>query len=141
MVLSFEMPFALIPLLKFCNSSKKVGPLKESIYTVVIAWILSFALIVVNTYFLVWTYVDWLVHNHLPKYANALISIVVFALTAAYLVFVVYLTFRRDTVSTYVPVSERAQGQVEAGGAQSVASAADADQPPPFRKDLADASM
>jgi len=32
MVLSFELPFALIPLLKFCNSSKKVGPLKESIY-------------------------------------------------------------------------------------------------------------
>jgi Kef-type K+ transport system membrane component KefB len=104
MMLSFEMPFALIPLLKFCNSSKKVGPLKESIYTVLIAWILSFALIVVNTYFLVWTYVDWLVHNHLPKYANALVSIVVFALMAAYLV------FRRDTVSTYVPVSERAQG-------------------------------
>ncbi|RLM80353.1 metal transporter NRAT1 [Panicum miliaceum] len=134
MVLSFEMPLALIPLLKFCNSSKKVGPLKESIYTVVIAWILSFALIVVNTYFLVWTYVDWL-------YANALVSIVVFALMAAYLVFVVYLTFRRDTVSTYVPVSERAHGQVEAGGAQAVASAADADQPAPFRKDLADASM
>jgi hypothetical protein len=109
--------------------------------TVVIAWILSFALIVVNTYFLVWTYVDWLVHNHLPKYANALVSIVVFSLMAAYLVFVVYLTFRRDTVSTYVPVSERAQGQVEAGGAQAVASAADADQPAPFRKDLADDSM
>jgi Mn2+/Fe2+ NRAMP family transporter len=32
MILSFELPFALIPLLKFCNSSKKVGPLKESIY-------------------------------------------------------------------------------------------------------------
>ncbi|KAF8685923.1 hypothetical protein HU200_043843 [Digitaria exilis] len=141
MVLSFELPFALIPLLKFCNSSKKVGPLKESIYTVVIAWILSFALIVVNTYFLVWTYVDWLAHNHLHKYANVLVSIVVFALMAAYLVFVVYLTFRRDTVSTYVPVSERAQGQVEAGGAPAVAAAADADQPAPFRKDLADASM
>jgi len=52
MVLSFQMPFALIPL-KFCNSSKKVGLLKEFIYTVVIAWILSFALIVDNTYFLV----------------------------------------------------------------------------------------
>uniref|UniRef100_A0A453N5F6 Uncharacterized protein n=1 Tax=Aegilops tauschii subsp. strangulata TaxID=200361 RepID=A0A453N5F6_AEGTS len=37
MILSFELPFALIPLLKFCNSSKKVGPLKESIYTVIIA--------------------------------------------------------------------------------------------------------
>jgi len=118
----------------------------QSIYgwvqTVVIAWMLSFALIVVNTYFLVWTYVDWLVHNHLPKYANALVSIVVFALMAAYLVFVVYLTFRRDAVATYVPVSERAQAQAEDGtGAQAVAAAADADQPAPFRKDLADASM
>ncbi|KAL6888607.1 hypothetical protein ACP4OV_009633 [Aristida adscensionis] len=141
MVLSFELPFALIPLLKFCNSSKKVGPLKESIYTVVIVWILSFALIVVNTYFLVWTYVDWMIHNHLPKYANALISIVVFALMAAYLVAIVYLTFRRDTVATYVPVSNRAQGQAEAGTSMALASAADADQPPPFRKDLADASM
>ncbi|KAL6629780.1 hypothetical protein ACP70R_029545 [Stipagrostis hirtigluma subsp. patula] len=141
MVLSFELPFALIPLLKFCNSSKKVGPLKESIYTVVIAWILSFELIVVNTYFLVWTYLDWLLHNHLPKYANALVSVVVFALMAAYLVAIVYLTFRRDTVATYVPVSERAQGQVEAGAGGALATAADADQPPPFRKDLADASM
>ncbi|KAK3152075.1 hypothetical protein QOZ80_2BG0153960 [Eleusine coracana subsp. coracana] len=141
MVLSFELPFALIPLLKFCNSSKKVGPLKESIYTVVIAWILSFALIVVNTYFLMWTYVDWLVHNHLPKHANALVSILVFALTAAYLVAVVYLTFRKDTVVTYVPLSEKAQGQVEAGAGVALASAADEDQPAPFRKDLADASM
>jgi len=32
MVLSFQMPIALIPLLKFCNSSKKVGLLKEFIY-------------------------------------------------------------------------------------------------------------
>ncbi|KXG29392.1 metal transporter NRAT1 [Sorghum bicolor] len=143
MVLSFELPFALIPLLKFCNSSNKVGPLKESIYTVVIAWMLSFALIVVNTYFLVWTYVDWLVHSdgRLPKYATALLSVVVFALMAAYLVFVVYLTFRRDAVATYVPVSERAQAQVEAGGGAQAVADDDADQPVPLRKDLADASM
>jgi hypothetical protein len=98
------------------------------------------ALIVVNTYFLVWTYVDWLVHNHLPKYANAFASVLVFALTAVYLVAVVYLTFRKDTVVTYVPLSDRAQAQVEAGGALP-ASAADQDQPAPFRKDLADASI
>lgn len=185
MVLSFELPFALIPLLKFCNSSNKVGPLKESIYvrkpfvfqsplisdkeyirisddpssrsqvymesmgscmqTVVIAWVLSFALIVVNTYFLVWTYVDWLVSHRshggrLPKYATALVSVVVFALMAAYLVFVVYLTFRRDTVRTYVPVSERAQAQAEDGSSGAKAVADDSDQPAPFRKDLADAS-
>jgi manganese transport protein len=109
--------------------------------TVIIAWALSVALIVVNTYFLVWTYVDWLAHNHLPRYANALISIVVFVLMAAYLIAVVYLTFRKDTVVTYVPVVERAQGQVEAGKAPISVSGEDGDQPAPYRKDLADASM
>ncbi|KAG8076676.1 hypothetical protein GUJ93_ZPchr0006g41682 [Zizania palustris] len=138
MILSFELPFALIPLLKFCNSRKKVGPLKESIYTVVIAWTLSMALIVVNTYFLVWTYVDWLVHNRLPKYANALVSVVVFALMAAYLAAVVYLTLRKDTVATYVPVPERAQAQAEAGRMVSCSAADEDQQPAPYRKDLAD---
>jgi manganese transport protein len=109
---------------------------------VVIAWALSAALIVVNTYFLVWTYVDWLGHNHLPRYANALLSIVVFALMAAYLVAVVYLTFRKDTVVTYVPLAERVQGQAEAGKAPAATSSEDdRDQPAPYRKDLADASM
>jgi manganese transport protein len=116
---------------------------RACVQTVVIAWMLSFALIVVNTYFLVWTYVDWLVHSdgRLPKYATALLSVVVFALMAAYLVFVVYLTFRRDAVATYVPVSERAQVQVEAGGGAQAVADDDADQPVPLRKDLADASM
>ncbi|XP_037450684.1 metal transporter NRAT1-like [Triticum dicoccoides] len=141
MILSFEMLFALIPLLKFCNSNKKVGPLKESIYTVIIAWALSVALIIVNTYFLVWTYIDWLAHNHLPRYTNVLVSVVIFALMAAYLVIVVYLTFRKDMVVTYVPVAERVQGQAEAGRAPVLASGADGDQPALYRKDLADASM
>ncbi|VAI42939.1 unnamed protein product [Triticum turgidum subsp. durum] len=140
MVLSFEMSFAPILLLKFCNSRKKVGPLKESIYTVIIAWALSVALIIVNTYFLVWTYIDWLAHNHLPRYTSAPVFVVVFALMAAYLVAVVYLMFRKDMVVTYVPVAERVQGQAEAGRAPVLASGADGDQPMPYRKDLADAS-
>ena len=32
MVLAFELPFALIPLLKFSNSNPKMGPHKNSIY-------------------------------------------------------------------------------------------------------------
>ena len=32
MILSFELPFALIPLLKFSSSSSKMGPHKNSIY-------------------------------------------------------------------------------------------------------------
>ena len=32
MILSFELPFALIPLLKFSGSSSKMGPHKNSVY-------------------------------------------------------------------------------------------------------------
>ena len=32
MILSFELPFALIPLLKFSSSTTKMGPHKNSIY-------------------------------------------------------------------------------------------------------------
>ena len=31
MILSFELPFALIPLLKFSSSSSKMGPHKNSV--------------------------------------------------------------------------------------------------------------
>lgn len=85
MLLSFELPFSIIPLLKFSNSIKKIGPLKESIYTVVLAWTISLTIIIMNAYFIVWAYMDWLIHNHLSKYANAIISIVFFAVMGAYI--------------------------------------------------------
>ncbi len=44
MILSFELPFALIPLLKFSSSSTKMGPHKNSIYV-------SFALSFLNSAF------------------------------------------------------------------------------------------
>ncbi|CAL5035798.1 unnamed protein product [Urochloa decumbens] len=137
MLLSFELPFAIIPLLKFCNSSKKVGPLKESIYTVVLAWTISLVIIIINAYFIVWSYVDWLIHNHLPKYANALVSIVFFTLMAAYIIAIVYLLFRKDMMVTYIPAPDR----VENGSGGALASVADGDRPPPFREDLDGASM
>ncbi|CAN6242457.1 unnamed protein product [Urochloa humidicola] len=137
MLLSFELPFAIIPLLKFCNSSKKVGPLKESIYTVVLAWTISLVIIIINAYFIVWAYVDWLIHNHLPKYAIALVSIIFFVLMAAYIIAIVYLLFRKDTKVTYIPSPDR----VENGSGGALASLADGDRPPPFREDLAGASM
>lgn len=37
MILSFELPFALIPLLKFSSSRTKMGPHKNSIYVSLIS--------------------------------------------------------------------------------------------------------
>nr|KYP69959.1 Metal transporter Nramp6 [Cajanus cajan] len=102
MILSFELPFALIPLLKFSSSSIKMGPHKNSIIIIVISWILGLGIIGINVYYLSTAFVDWLIHNSLPKMANVFIGIIVFPLMAVYIGAVIYLTFRKDTVKTYI---------------------------------------
>ncbi|KAF9609001.1 hypothetical protein IFM89_012340 [Coptis chinensis] len=85
MILSFELPFALIPLLKFSSSATKMGPYKNSIYVIVISWILGFLLIGTNIYYLSTSYIDWLIHNNLPKVANVFIGIIVFPVMSIYI--------------------------------------------------------
>ncbi|XP_048130025.1 metal transporter Nramp5-like isoform X2 [Rhodamnia argentea] len=98
MILSFELPFALIPLLKFSSSATKMGPHKNSIYIMVISWILGAGIIGINIYYLSTAYIDWLIHNSLPKVANVFIGFLVFPLMAVYIIAVIYLTFRKDSV-------------------------------------------
>ncbi|KAK7311531.1 hypothetical protein RJT34_09736 [Clitoria ternatea] len=101
MILSFELPFALIPLLKFSSSSTKMGPHKNSMIIIVISWILGLGIIGINVYYLTTSFVGWLIHNSLPNVANVFIGIIVFPLMAIYIAAVIYLTFRKDTVQTY----------------------------------------
>nr|CAB3452536.1 unnamed protein product [Digitaria exilis] len=133
MILSFELPFALIPLLKFSSSSSKMGPHKNSIYIIVFSWFLGLLIIGINMYFLSTSFVGWLIHNTLPKYANVLVGLLVFPLMLIYIIAVIYLTFRKDTVVTYVADST----QIDAEKAKAAGEEED-DQPVPFREDLAD---
>ncbi|XP_047048469.1 metal transporter Nramp5-like [Lolium rigidum] len=134
MILSFELPFALIPLLKFSSSSSKMGPHKNSIYIIVFSWTLGLMLIGINVYFLSTSFVGWLISNSLPKYANVLVGIVVFPLMLVYVVAVVYLTFRKDTVVTFVADSCKADTEMAAGVGVKI----DDDESVPYREDLAD---
>ncbi|XVF39285.1 hypothetical protein PTKIN_Ptkin01aG0022500 [Pterospermum kingtungense] len=102
MILSFELPFALIPLLKFSSGSTKMGPYKNSIYILVISWIFVLGVSGINVYFLSTSFVDWLIHSDLPKVVNVFIGIIVFPLMAIYILSTIYLMFRKDTVVTYI---------------------------------------
>ncbi|RZC54425.1 hypothetical protein C5167_013277 [Papaver somniferum] len=104
MILSFELPFALIPLLKFSSSVTKMGPHKNSIYIIVISWILGLCIIGINIYYLTTAFAGWIIHNNLPKVANVFIGLLVFPLMAIYIISVIYLTFRKDRAVTYVDV-------------------------------------
>jgi manganese transport protein len=47
-VLSFQLPFAVIPLIQFTNDRKKMGEFANSRMTAVIAWIVAAAIVVFN---------------------------------------------------------------------------------------------
>jgi hypothetical protein len=100
---------------------------------IVFSWLLGLMIIGINMYFLSTSFVGWLIHNSLPKYANVLVGLVVFPLMLIYILAVIYLTFRKDTVVTFVADSAQADAEKAAAGEE------DEDQRPvPFRQDLAD---
>ncbi|XP_042408499.1 metal transporter Nramp5-like isoform X2 [Zingiber officinale] len=120
MVLSFELPFALLPLLKFSSSQTKMGPHKSSIYIIVVSWILGWLLVAINIYFLSTSFVSWLIDSSLPTVANVLISIIVFPLMAVYTLTVIYLTFRKETEVTFVDSLDSSHVNIESGGSFQV---------------------
>ncbi|GAV85909.1 Nramp domain-containing protein [Cephalotus follicularis] len=139
MILSFELPFALIPLLKFSSGTTKMGPHKNSIYIIVISWILGVGIVGINIYYLITAFVGWLFHDNLPRVGNVFIGIIVFPLMAIYILSVIYLTFRKDTVVTFIDSTKDdpiAQAHIEDGQANP-------NEHPeldrvPYRADLAD---
>ncbi|XP_059630230.1 metal transporter Nramp7.2-like [Cornus florida] len=134
MILSFELPFALIPLLKFSSGSTKMGPHKNSIYIIVFSWILGLGIIGINIYYLSTSFVGWLIHSSLPKAANIFIGIIVFPLMAIYILAVIYLMFRKDTVVTFI--DPNAQSHIE-NGHGNTEEMTELDRVP-YREDLAD---
>ncbi|KAJ6412634.1 hypothetical protein OIU84_005641 [Salix udensis] len=139
MILSFELPFALIPLLKFSSSTTKMGPHKNSIYIIVISWILGLGIISINIYYLSTGFVGWLLHNNLPKVGNIFIGIMVFPLMAIYILSVAYLAFRKDSVETFLGPNKNdphQQTNMEKGLTKST-EIPELDSVP-YREDLAD---
>ncbi|KAK2995672.1 hypothetical protein RJ640_006132 [Escallonia rubra] len=139
MILSFELPFALIPLLKFSSSTTKMGPHKNSKYIIIFSWILGLALIGINIYYLSTAFIDWLIHNNLPKVGNVFIGILVFPLMAIYIISVIYLMFRKDIVTTFIEPTKLdpvVQTHMEKGHSNS--SRVFELESVPYREDLAD---
>ncbi|KAL8244392.1 hypothetical protein R6Q59_010650 [Mikania micrantha] len=139
MILSFELPFALIPLLKFSSSTTKMGPYKNSMIIIVFSWILGLGIIGINIYYLITAFVDWIIHSSLPKVANVFIGILVFPAMAIYIVSVIYLMFRKDVVTTFIEpekVDPHAHISMENGqyGVDRSLDFVNA----PYREDLAD---
>ncbi|KAK2966446.1 hypothetical protein RJ640_005425 [Escallonia rubra] len=139
MILSFELPFALIPLLKFSSSATKMGPHMNSIYIIVVSWILALGIIGINIYYLITAFVDWLIHNNLPTAGNVFIGILIFPFMAIYILIVIYLMFRKDTVVTFIePLKLEPVTQMHMEGGQGNPYGVFEQNHIPFREDLSD---
>ncbi|KAI0529355.1 hypothetical protein KFK09_001903 [Dendrobium nobile] len=136
MILSFELPFALIPLLKFSSSRTKMGPHKNSIYIIIASWILGSGIIGINIYYLSTGFVGWIIHSSLPKAATVFIGMLVFPLMAAYIVSVIYLVFRKDKTITFIDTSNTTEIQLEKG--MTHLNRDRENETVPYREDLAD---
>ncbi|KAJ8773336.1 hypothetical protein K2173_028513 [Erythroxylum novogranatense] len=136
MTLSFELPFALIPLLKFSSSTTKMGTHKNSVYSIIFSWGLGLLIIGINMYYLSTGFMDWLVHNSLPVVGKVLIGIIIFPLMAVYVLAVIYLTFRKDRVVTYIDTTDDVL-QANAENGLSISKEELVKDDIPYREDLA----
>ncbi|MCD9646038.1 Metal transporter nramp1 [Datura stramonium] len=103
---------------------------------IVISWILGLGIIGINIYYLSTAFVGWLLSNNLPKVGNVFIGIIVFPLMAIYIIAVIYLMFRKDTVVTYIEPTKddpNAQHHMENG-----TNSMELVDRVPYREDLAD---
>lgn len=98
---------------------------------IVISWILGIGLMGINIYYLSTSFIGWMIHSSLPKVATLFIGILVFPSMAIYVIAMVYLVFRKDTVVTLIePIkleNGHAKNDVEPGSDQV-----------PYREDLAE---
>lgn len=109
MILSFELPFALIPLLKFTSSKTKMGNYANSILISALTWIISSSIMAINTYYLVTSFVKLLLHSGLQTVSVVFAGIFGFSGMAVYLAAILYLVFRKNRKSTQLLLSRDAE--------------------------------
>ncbi|EOA40144.1 hypothetical protein CARUB_v10008854mg [Capsella rubella] len=100
MILSFELPFALVPLLKFTSSRTKMGSHANSLLISSVTWIIGGLIMGINIYYLVSSFIKLLLHGHMKLVANVFIGILGFLGIAIYLAAIGYLVLRKNRESS-----------------------------------------
>ncbi|XP_030470976.1 metal transporter Nramp1 [Syzygium oleosum] len=102
MILSFELPFALIPLLKFTSSKTKMGQYANSIAVAAVTWMIGSLIMGINVYYLVSGFVKLLLNSHLKLGAKVFCGILGFSGMAVYLAGIIYLVLRKNKEASHL---------------------------------------
>ncbi|KAJ3679350.1 hypothetical protein LUZ60_017361 [Juncus effusus] len=115
MILSFELPFALVPLLKFTSSSTKMGQYKNSYIIAALTWIIGSFIMLINTYFLTSSFTKLLLNAPLNKVSQVFCGIFGFLGMLIYVLSVLYLSFRKNRKSTQPLLEDAELAEVNGG--------------------------
>ncbi|CAA2988723.1 metal transporter Nramp6-like [Olea europaea subsp. europaea] len=102
MILSFELPFALIPLLKFTSSKTKMGLYVNSYLVSAATWIIGSLIIGINVYYLAEKLIMSLRDNHLKLVGTMFCGILGLAGMLVYLASIAYLVIRKNKEGTHL---------------------------------------
>ncbi|KAF2321500.1 hypothetical protein GH714_000193 [Hevea brasiliensis] len=102
MILSFELPFALIPLLKFTSCKTKMGIHANSTMISALTWIIGSLIMSINIYYLATGFIKILLNGHLEVVAVVFLGIFGFSAMAVYLAAIAYLVFRKNKEATHL---------------------------------------
>ncbi|KDO41576.1 hypothetical protein CISIN_1g008955mg [Citrus sinensis] len=102
MILSFELPFALVPLLKFTSSKVKMGMHANSIAITAITWIIGSLIMIINVYYLATSFIKFLFHGNLKLVEVVFLGIFGFSAMAVYLAGVAYLVLRKNKEASHL---------------------------------------
>ncbi|PNX83436.1 metal transporter Nramp6-like protein [Trifolium pratense] len=102
MILSFELPFALVPLLKFTSSKTKMGAHVNSTMISAVTWIIGSLIMVINIYYLMNGFIKLLLHSDIEIVAKVFLGILGFSGMAVYLAGIAYLVLRKNKEGTHL---------------------------------------
>lgn len=102
MILSFELPFALLPLLKFTSNNVKMGCHANSKKVAGLTWVICSCIILINIFYLSSEFVNWIRTSTLRKSTIWILGILGICSLLAYASFTCYLALRTDRTETYI---------------------------------------
>ncbi|WOL18831.1 metal transporter Nramp3 [Canna indica] len=120
MILSFELPFALVPLLKFTSSKTKMGSYANSIAIASITWIISSLIVMINSYYIISGFINLLLHSGMQTVSVVFAGIVGFSGMLVYVAAILYLVFRRNRKSTQPLLHDDSQFGQSCGSSSSI---------------------
>lgn len=102
MILSFELPFALIPLLKFTSSKTKMGLYANSRVISSTTWVIGSLIMGINVYYLAENLVVYLRDSRSNAVGTVFCGILGFSAMLVYLAGIMYLVLRKNKEGTHL---------------------------------------